>query len=179
VSVPGITGKICGYVKLINGSQKSGCPVLGQVVLPAAGQSFPPSINATITAIPGIVPRVPFKPMPQDITGTLVCNGGSSTAGLTASVNAAVGGGAGLFGLNCVVTVHISLNGTANGPILGSSGWYLGGDFNTSNFTIGAVSPTSACPPGVASNVDTLVGLPLQPGKATLNLPFALEVYVP
>jgi hypothetical protein len=176
VAVPGITGKACGVVKLTNGSPP--CPVSGEVILPADGQRFP-TLKAAVTLIPGITPEVPFTPEPQQITGTLVCGNGTSTAGLTASVDAVVGGGAGLFGLTCVVMVHIALDGTANGPIFAAPGWYLGGTFRSSDFTIPAVTPTAACPPGVAANLNNIVGLPLTPGKATLVLPFALEVYTP
>jgi hypothetical protein len=178
VAVPNITGTVCGYVQLTS-EQSPGCPASGEVILPAQGQHFSSTIDATVTAIPGLRPLIPFHPQPGTIQGNLVCNGGSSTAGLSAAVTATVGGGAGLFGLNCVVNVTLNLIGKATGPILGTPGWYLGGDFSTNNFGIPAVTPTSSCPPGVASNLDSIVGLPLPAGAATLNLPFALELYVP
>jgi hypothetical protein len=178
VSVPGINGELCGTVAVAPSTDPI-CPASGQVTIPKDGQRFSPTIKAGIAVIPGIFPQLPFTPQTQQIVGNLVCNHGSSSSGLQAQVNAIVGGGASLFGVDCVVTVHLSLVGSATGPLLGIPGWYLGGTFTSDDFSIPAVGPTPSCPPGVASNLNSIVGLPLAPGRAILNLPFALEVYAP
>lgn len=171
VSAEGISAKVCGVVTVVAGSPP--CAAAARLVIPADGQRFAP-LTARISLIPGMLPQVPVTVVPSPLSATLGC--GSSQQGLSASTTADIDGFTGLFGLRCSIALRISLAGTVTGPI--DSGTDLIGDF-TGQFAIPAVAASPTCPAGVASNLNSIVGLPLPPGSATIALPFKASLYLP
>jgi hypothetical protein len=172
VAVNGITAKVCGIATVVEG--RGPCAVTAEVTVPPDGQKFGP-LNATITELPGLSPQIPFTPDAKGLTSGLGC--GSSANGLSVTAVANVGGHAGLFGLSCGLDLTIDLTATITGPI--DNGLDLSGTFRSNSFGIPAVSPSPSCPGGVTTNLNSIVGLPLPPGKAVLDLPFKAAVYVP
>jgi len=169
-AVMNISAKFCGVVTVVGGTPP--CGATGSVVSPADGQVFG-TLSAAITLIPGITPSVPFTASPSVITGSFPCT--SSQNGLPVNMNALVGGTTGLFGVSCTVgPVVIPLSGMLTGPLTGASV-----TLTSNSFTVPAVQPSPTCPPPVASSLNTLAGLPIAPGGATITLPATASLYLP
>jgi hypothetical protein len=168
--VADISASFCAVVTLVNGSPP--CGATGTVAAPADGQSFG-SLSATLTLVPGMSPTVPFTAHPGLITGGFAC--ATSKGGLAVSLDAVVSGSTGLFGLSCTIgPLTIPLTGTLTGPLTGASITLTGGDF-----AVPGISPSTACDGQVPSQVDSIVGLPIAAGKATISLPAVVSLYRP
>lgn len=173
--VNNITAKICGVATIVPGPP--GCPVEVQITVPPDGQKFGP-LTATILTIPGLTPGVPVTPQTQRLGSTVGCS--SSVNGLVTTTVAVVVGNAGLFGLACGIDLTVDLTATITGPLdPGDGSLSLHGMFIARDFGLPAVSPSTSCPAGVVSNLNTIAGLPLSPGHAILVLPFVAATYLP
>jgi hypothetical protein len=162
--------KFCAVVTIVNGSPP--CAATGSVTSPQDGQVFG-SVSASLTMIPDMAPKVPFKAHPGTITGGFTC--ASSTNGLQVNLDATVSGTTGLFGLSCTIgPFTVPLSGVLTGPFNDASITLRGNDF-----VVPGVSTSSRCPGNVPAGLDSVAGLPIPRGQATLTLPATVSLYRP
>lgn len=168
--VADISAKFCAVVTIVNGAPP--CAATGTVHSPQDGQVFG-SVSATLTLIPGMAPVVPFTAHPGTITGGFKC--ASSTNGLAVTLDATVSGTTGLFGLSCTIgPFTVPLSGVLSGPFSDASITLRG-----SNFVVPGVSTSSRCPGNVPAGLDSVAGLPIPSGQASLTLPATVSLYRP
>jgi hypothetical protein len=162
--------KFCAVVTIVNGSPP--CAATGSVSSPQDGQVFG-TVSASLTMIPGMAPKVPFKAHPGTITGGFTC--ASTTNGLRVNLDATVSGTTGLFGLSCTIgPFTVPLSGVLTGPFTDASIILRGNDF-----VVPGVSTSSRCPGNVPAGLDSVAGLPIPRGQATLTLPATVSLYRP
>lgn len=169
-TVADITAKFCGVVTVVNG--RAPCGATGTVVSPPDGQVFG-SLSATLTLVPGMLPKVPFVAHAGTIRGGFACQ--SSTNGLAVTLDATVSGSTGLFGLSCTIgPLTIPLSGVLTGPLNNASI-----TLRSDNFTVPVVSSSPTCSGQVPANIDAIAGLPIAAGKASAILPATASLYQP
>jgi hypothetical protein len=169
-SIADIKAKFCGVVTVVKGQPP--CGATGTAVSPPDGQVFG-SLQATLTLIPGMTPKVPFTAHPGTITGGFAC--GSSADGLVVNLVATVSGSTGLFGLSCTIgPITIALRGALTGPLDDASI-----TLSSDKFAVPAVAPSTTCPGQVPQSLDKIAGLPIAPGGASINLPATVSLYRP
>jgi hypothetical protein len=169
-TVADISATFCGVVTVVNG--KPPCGATGTVLSPQDGQIFG-SLSATLTLVPGMLPKVPFVAHPGTISGGFACQ--SSVNGLEVNLTAVVSGSSGLYGLSCIIgLLMIPLAGVLTGPLTNASITLKGSDF-----AVPAVTPSQTCSGEVPSNIDSIAGLPIPAGKAAVTLPATATLYQP
>jgi hypothetical protein len=169
-TVADITAKFCGIVTVVNGTAP--CGATGSVVSPPDGQVFG-SLSATLTLVPGMLPKVPFVAHAGTITGGFACQ--QSTNGLEVTLDATVSGSTGLFGLSCTIgPLTIPLSGVLTGPLSNASI-----TLRSDDFAVPVVSSSPTCSGQVPANLDAIAGLPIPAGKASATLPATAALYQP
>ncbi|MBO0727896.1 MAG: hypothetical protein J2P57_01470 [Acidimicrobiaceae bacterium] len=169
--VSGITAKVCGIVTVEPGN--SACPVTGVITSNPDDQKFD-AVEAGLTLVPGIQPKVPFTILPGKISGTFACPT-TSQHGLPVTLRALVGGTTGLFGLQCEVgPLPVTLSGLVTGPLTDVTG-----TFTSRPFAVPAIGPSQGCSQQVASNFNAIAGLPIAPGGASISLQLTGSLYQP
>ncbi|HMK62179.1 MAG TPA: hypothetical protein VK386_01055 [Acidimicrobiales bacterium] len=171
--VADISANFCGVVTVVN-SGSTFCPVTGQLATPPDGQVYG-SLSVELTLVPGMTPTIGFSPTPAAISGTFSCTTGSRN-GLLVTLDATVSGTtSSVFGVQCAIgPFTIPLTGAITGPFSD-----LTGMLTSSNFTVPTIAASPTCPAEIASSVDTIAGLPLAPGQASVTLPVTASLYQP
>jgi len=171
MKIEGLTGRICGIIRLVS-STIPGCPVVGKLIVPSAGVMFRDDLTTTLTVVPDMRPEVPTTVDMARIEQPIDC-GASSEDGLKVDLDLAAHGRAGAFGLECAIpfsgTARIRITGD---PFGGTGKFTLRGD----QFSAGSVSNNDKyCPGELPGHVDRIAQLP---GKNyTVKISGKLAIY--
>lgn len=180
ISLPTLTGTIpTGSVNLASNDTVNGTPLPNTANVYVGGvEAFP--LYLTFGNLKATVAKTPAFNGGLDVTIN-----GSNSATFDATGTPTFPN---TLGTNCPVTIpSVPLTTLTSGALSGQpvTGPFHGGVALTvaNNFAIPAVQPSPSCPPALAQTVNKFVGLPAQPGTASLTVPitfnFELELAPP
>lgn len=174
ISVTGMDISICGVIRLVNATPGTGCEgVQARTLIPADGVVVN-KLKSQLTVIPGKPLDLPVKVKASPMQSDLKCT--DSDDGITLELEVKVKGGAGAFGLTCIVPFSGKTRGVVTGPLLSPP--YEGSVTITGTLNGGGVTNNDAfCPGDLPERVERITGLPS--GGYKVKWPAKISVYHP
>lgn len=158
VTISKISGTLCGTATVIAAPQDThpGATVCTELRAPGVGQQFQ-SLETTLDIIPGVTSEVAkVSVAPQDLVADVCDDGVDGQININTVVRASAVPE--LFGTGCLVgPLEAPSTGALSGPLRQATV-----RLSSAPFAINAVQPsTPACPSGLATNTNQILGLPL------------------